>query len=123
MKWLLCIGTVACLIGGAGCYDSDSRRTAYQRALQDDEKRREAAWAESDRLNQEDQKRREAAWAESERSNEVYSNMQARSLKLLESEETLQPRWDALLKKQEEQAVRFDALLTKWERMALPPSK
>ena len=103
MKAILMAILVAAVIPLVGCYD----RSAYDSALQADGKRREAAWAESERLQAEETARREKAWAESDA--------------LLEKEKEQQLRWDALLTKQEEQARRFDAILDKWETMA--PSK
>ncbi len=103
MKALLMAVLVLVVIPLVGCYD----QTAYNSALQADETRREAAWAESERLQAEETARREKAWAESDA--------------LLEKEREQQLRWDALLTKQEEQARRFDAILDKWEKMA--PSK
>lgn len=74
-------------------------------------------------MAQEDAKRRDVAWAESDRMVAIEKNMQERSLSLMDREEVSQKRWEALLKQQEEQAVRFDALLAKWERMAVPTTK
>lgn len=90
------------IISLSGCYD----QSAYDSALQADEKRREAAWAEADLAQAEETERREKAWADSEA--------------LLEKEKDHLRRWDVLLTKQEEQARRFDAILDKWE--AMPPS-
>ena len=50
MRWLLCLGVMVGLLTVTGCYDIGARDAAYERALQDDLKRRDAAWAKSGRM-------------------------------------------------------------------------
>lgn len=99
MKPTPAILLTAILVTLCGCYD----QSAYDAAVQADDKQRAAAWAEAQRVQAEDTAHREKAWAAAEAH--------------LEKETELLKRREALLNKQEEQARRFDAILDKWEAM------